>query len=124
METRQNTRYFLILTLRWIPRILCILFAVFVTLFSFDVFDEHTGFWKTLAAFLIHNIPTIFLIGILIPSWKWPWIGGVFYIALGFIYLFGLSGIKYLLIYLPLFVMGTLFLLDWFLRKNINQDRD
>jgi hypothetical protein len=118
METHHNTRYFLLPSLRWIPRILCILFAVFITLFSLDVFDEHTGLWKTLAAFLIHNIPTIFLIAILIPSWKWPWIGGVFYIALGFIYLFGLPGIKYLLIYLPLFVIGTLFLLDWFLRKK------
>jgi hypothetical protein len=62
--------------------ILCILIAIFVSLFSFDVFGQNAGFWKTLIAFLIHNIPTIVLIGVLILSWKWSWIGGISYMVL------------------------------------------
>jgi hypothetical protein len=33
--------------------ILCILFAVFLSLFALDVFDEHLGFWKTLLALAV-----------------------------------------------------------------------
>ena len=37
-------------TLFWAPRILCILFAVFVSLFALDVFGEGYGFWETILA--------------------------------------------------------------------------
>ena len=56
----------------WTPRIMCILFAVFVSLFAFDVFGEGYGFWKTLLALLMHLIPTgIILIGVLFLL-NWP----------------------------------------------------
>ncbi|MGQ0603506.1 MAG: DUF7670 domain-containing protein [Anaerolineales bacterium] len=42
----------------WIPRILTILFAGFVSLFALDVFVEGYGFWETLLALLMHLIPT------------------------------------------------------------------
>ena len=125
METLQITKYFLLLFLRWIPRILCILFAVFISLFSFDVFGQEAGLWKSLIAFLIHNIPTIVIIAILVLSWKWSWIGGISYIAFGVIYLLWLSNnTKYIIIYLPLFIIGILFLLDWSLRKHIKEAQE
>jgi len=56
----------------WTPRIMCILFAVFVSLFAFDVFGEGYGFWKTPLALLMHLIPTgIILIGVLFLL-NWP----------------------------------------------------
>src|ERR1035441_3495384 len=42
----------------WTPRIICILFACFVSIFALDVFQENHGFWNTLLALLIHLIPT------------------------------------------------------------------
>ena len=42
----------------WMPRILCIAFAVFVSLFALDVFGEGYDFFETILAFVIHLIPT------------------------------------------------------------------
>ena len=49
----------------WTPRILCILFAAFLSLFALDVFGEGYSFWKTLLALLIHLVPVGVLILIL-----------------------------------------------------------
>lgn len=111
---------FILLSIRWMPRILCILFAMFASLFSFDVFGQEEGFWKTLAAFLVHNIPSFVIIALLVLSWKWSWIGGAGFITLGLLYQFLLfTASHYLIISIPLFVIGMLFLLDWVLRKKI-----
>ena len=40
----------------WTPRILGILFAVFLNLFALDVFGEDHGFWKTILTLLIHFV--------------------------------------------------------------------
>jgi hypothetical protein len=59
----------------WTPRILCILFAVFLSLFALDVFDEHLGFWKTLLALAIHLIPTWIVLGAMMLASRWQWVG-------------------------------------------------
>ena len=42
----------------WTPRVICILFAFFTSLFALDVFSEGLGFWKTFLALIMHLIPT------------------------------------------------------------------
>ena len=118
--------YSLLLLLNWAPRILGILFAIFISLFAFDVFGQGTGFWKTLLALLIHLIPTFLLIIILILSWKRPWIGGIFFILLGIAYIIwsSQSGRGSQIIYIPLFLVGILFLTSWFFRKEIKKAQD
>ena len=37
----------------WTPRVLCILFAMFLSLFALDVFSEGYGLWQTIGALLI-----------------------------------------------------------------------
>jgi hypothetical protein len=101
----------------WTPRILCILFAVFVSLFALDVFGEDYDFWETLVALLMHLIPTgIILVGLAI-SWRWEWVGGVLFVALGVFYFVMTRGrfdwLTYLLMSGPLFLIGVLFLLNW-----------
>ena len=32
--------------LYWVPRILAILFATFISIFALDVFGEHLPFWR------------------------------------------------------------------------------
>jgi len=118
--------YSLLLFLLWIPRVLTILFAIFISLFAFDVFDQGTGFFKTLLALLIHLIPTFLIIAILVLSWKWPLIGGIGFILLGLLYVYWANrNIEvYALIYIPLFLTGVLFLLSWLLRYRIKEAQD
>jgi len=70
----------------WLPRILGIIFVLFLGLFSLDVFDGTSGFWLTLAGFLIHNIPSLILSVVVLISWRYPLVGAI---------VFGLAGIAY-----------------------------
>jgi hypothetical protein len=65
----------------WTPRILGILFAVFLSVFALDVFSEGHGFWKTIVALLMHLVPTFIFLVVLIVAWRWEWIGGLVFIA-------------------------------------------
>ena len=46
----------------WTPRILCILFAIFLSVFALDVFSEGYGFWQTIGALLLHLVPTFIVV--------------------------------------------------------------
>jgi hypothetical protein len=101
----------------WTPRILCLLFAAFVSLFALDVFAEGYGFWETIAALVMHLVPTGIILVVLAVAWRWEWIGAVLFVALGVGYVImaweKFEGITYLLIAGPLFLVGALFLIDW-----------
>ncbi|HKK43801.1 MAG TPA: hypothetical protein VJ963_15400 [Bacteroidales bacterium] len=120
MNTQKLTNCFFLLVLHWLPRVLSILLIIFLSLFSFDLFGQGTGFWRTAAAFLIHNVPSFFLIIVLVFSWRWSWIGGTSYILLGLLYiLLFINRNVVMFIDLSLFTTGFLFLLDWFFRRDI-----
>jgi hypothetical protein len=110
------------LVLLWIPRIICILFIGSISLFACDAFGHDIGFWKTLLALLAHLIPTFLMIFILYLSWKWAWIGGIVFILAGIAYIVW-KGVEYPIIFIPLFLVGILFLLSWFFRKKIEEAR-
>jgi len=105
----------------WSPRVLCIAFAIFLSMFALDVFNEGLSVGNTILAFLIHLIPTAFVVVVLAISWRWEWVGGVLFIAMGVLYLVQawrhpdwvvtISG--------PLFLVGALFLLSWSKRAEI-----
>ena len=107
----------------WTPRILCILFAVFVSLFALDVFNEDYSFWETILALLIHLIPTYIILIVLAVSWRWEWVGAILFSALGLLYMLMSWGQFNLSVYLmmsgPLFLIGILFLLNWLYRKEL-----
>ena len=107
----------------WAPRILCILFAVFVSLFALDVVGEGYGLWGTILALLMHLIPTAVILIVLAISWRWEWVGGILFIALGVLYLVMSWGrfhwSAYLLISGPLFLVGVLFLVNWLYRAEL-----
>jgi len=111
----------------WAPRILCILFAVFVSLFALDVFGEDYGFWGTILALLMHLIPTGVILIVLAISWRWEWVGGILFIALGVLYLVMSWGrfhwSAYLVISGPLFLVGALFLINWLYRAELRTQR-
>jgi hypothetical protein len=106
----------------WTPRILCLLFAGFISMFALDVFQENRGFWETTIALLIHLIPTGILLIILAASWRWEWIGALIFPALGVFYIIAFWGrfslSTYLVIAGPLVLVGVLFLLGWLRRRE------
>jgi hypothetical protein len=106
----------------WTPRFMGILFVLFLSLFSLDVFDMELGFWETLLAWLIHSIPSVVLLVALVLAWKWEWIGALIFIGWAILYLVAFrdqSLSAYLAISgLPAFI-GLLFLLGWIWRKQI-----
>jgi hypothetical protein len=107
----------------WTPRVICILFALFLVIFSFDVFEGNRGFWNIALGLLMHNLPTIGLFVTLYFAWRREWIGAVIFTGLGVLYIvwawgrFDLS--VYFLISGPLFLLGILFLLNWIYRAQI-----
>ena len=109
--------------LYWAPRILCVLFALFLGLFAFDVFVEGVSIWEQVLAFVIHLIPVYVVVIVLLIAWKWEWVGAVLFIGLGLVYLYEVWGrlhwSAYVLISGPLFLIGVLFLLDWKYREQL-----
>lgn len=109
-------------TLYWTPRILSMVFILFLTLFAFDVFEGDASFIKKLGGFIIHLIPNFILILILILSWKREWIGALAFILTGLAYVIFFWGRfpvpTYLIISGPLFLIGILFWINWIYRKN------
>ena len=92
-------------TLFWTPRILAMLYIVFLSMFALDVFSEEHGFWRILVALSIHLIPAFVLIAGLILAWRWEWIGAALYAAAGVVYVAQVLE--------PIFVIAALFLANW-----------
>jgi hypothetical protein len=108
--------------LSWAPRILGVLFAVFISLFALDVFGEGYSFGETMVALAMHLIPTALIVLALVIAWRWEWIGAILFAALGAGYVVVSRGwadwIAYLLISGPLFAIAALFLADWLYRRR------
>ncbi|MFH0882034.1 MAG: hypothetical protein V2A56_03535 [bacterium] len=113
-------------TLFWFPRVFTIVFALFLIIFSFDVFEHSANVGQLLLALLIHNIPTILILLIVYFSWRREWIAGILLPLLGLIHLVWGFGkfpfLAYLLTEGPLYVVGALYLLNWRWRKILRPD--
>ena len=108
--------------LRWTPRILSVLFALFISMFAMDVFGEKQGFWRTAVALSIHLIPTAIIVLIVAVSWRWELVGAIAFPALGICHLAmtwsRLNWPVYLIIEVPLLIIGLLYLADAYYGKN------
>jgi hypothetical protein len=107
----------------WAPRALCLLFAAFISLFALDVFGAGYSFWETIAAVLIHLIPTAIILAALAVAWRWEWVGAVVFTGLSVWYLVTAWGqfpwTTYLVISGPAFLVAVLFLINWLRRAEI-----
>jgi hypothetical protein len=43
--------------LHWVPRILCIMAVLFISMFALDAFSPGQTIWQQLGAFFLHLIP-------------------------------------------------------------------
>lgn len=116
----------------WLPRIICILAILFVSLFAADAFAPGLTIWQQLGAFLMHLIPSFVLLAFLIVAWKWELIGGIIFTVIGvglspFIFLhnynvnhFSVGECLFLLLMInfPFVVVGVLFMVSHYLKKK------
>jgi hypothetical protein len=111
--------------LYWTPRVLCMLFAAFISIFAADVFGAGRGFLETAFALVMHLIPTFLIVAILVVSWRREWIGGILFITLGVLYIvwawnkpFGIW-YTFLMMAGPPVLTGALLLLNWRYRAEL-----
>ena len=113
----------------WTPRLLSIIFLLFLATFSLDIFEGNYGFWSSILGLLIHNIPTFTLLVILLISWKNEIVGGIAFIMAGLVHMifsvvrvdaepWYISFVASLIIDVPAFLIGILFLIGWFKKKR------
>ena len=111
--------------LYWTPRALGIAYAVFVSLFALDVFNETQGVWRTILALLMHLIPTFLILLVLVLSWRREWVAGAAFIAMAALYVISVWNRPFvnwstiLLVAGPLVLAGALFLLNWRYRDTL-----
>ena len=107
----------------WTPRVLCILFALFLSLFALDVFSEGYGFWEIILALLVHLVPVYIVVIALVIAWRWEWVGAILFTALALFYLVWTWGRFHWSVYLgisgPLVLLGVLFLFNWIYRAQL-----
>lgn len=111
----------------WTPRVLGVLFISFLSMFALDVFGAGYGFWGTALALLMHLMPSLVLLAALGLSWRWPWVGGLAFIGFAVWYLVPFEMASLLFVY-PLlvgvpFLIGLLFMLDWWCRSGVHTPR-
>ena len=120
--------------LYWFPRILSIIFILFLSLFSLDIFDSCNGFFDCALGLFMHNIPSIVLLVLLIISWKHELVGAIVFALAGALYM-GMILVRmlanpfewYMLSYSliisgPAFVIGILWILNWKERKKLKKN--
>ena len=100
--------------IHWLPRIICILTILFISIFALDSFAPELTIWQQIGAFIIHLIPSFILLAFLIVAWKWEYIGGIIFLIIGL----GFSLINMLIITIPFIIVGVLFIVSHFLKKK------
>ncbi len=121
-----------ILIFHWLPRIICILAILFVSVFALDAFESGMNIWQQLRDFIIHLVPSFILLTFLLIAWKWELVGGIVFTLIGVI----MTPIIYnhnrnfndfstaqsihvvLMITFPFIVTGVLFIASHFIKKN------
>ena len=117
--------------LYWLPRILCILAILFVSVFALDAFQPELTFWQQIQGFMMHLIPSFVLLFFLLIAWKWELIGGVIFVLIGlvlspFIYMhnYNMNGSVWMsigiiaMITFPFILVGILFIIGHKINKN------
>lgn len=118
----------------WLPRVLCILAILFVSMFALDAFRPGHSIWEQLLDFAMHLIPSFILTIFLIIAWKWETAGGILFLLIGL----GLSPVIYMhnfrmngsvwmslgvlgMITLPFIIVGVLFILGGNSKKALQK---
>jgi hypothetical protein len=108
----------------WSPRILSIVFILFLALFALDVFREYSG-WKIIPALFMHLLPSLVLFIFIIIAWKYDLIGtAVFlFVAVSYVAMVGTHHhwSWYASISGPSVIIGILYFISWLQRRKLDR---
>lgn len=117
--------------LHWLPRVICILAILFVSMFALDAFSPNLTIWQQILAFIIHLVPSLILLIVLLIAWKWELVGGIIFIVIGlslspfiFFHNYKMNHSIWMslgiisIITLPFIIAGILFVISHFRRKK------
>lgn len=121
---RVNERKFKLI---YIPNTLLIVFALFLMLFSFDIFGEtELSIGEQIIGFLIHSIPSALVILVWLIARKKPLIGAIICVIVYVLFTIFFNTyrevITFMLIFFPILLTGVLYLVVHMrqkLKKNI-----
>lgn len=107
--------------LHLIPRILSVVFVLFLSLFALDVFDAYSGA-AVIVPLLMHLLIPIVLLVALVLAWKWDLVGVIMFLgfAVYYIWMIGLGEhwSLYAVISAPSALIGILFLINWLVKRR------
>lgn len=108
----------------WLPRLLGLGFVIFLSVFSLDVFSEYSGL-QVILPLLIHLIPAFILFGVVLLAWKYDLAGAIVFIGFATLYMWDVGFTRpwswYAGIVAPAAIVGMLFLISWFIKRNRKQ---
>ena len=116
----------------WLPRIICILAVLFISMFALDAFEPGLSLGQQLLHFFMHLIPSFILLGILVLAWKWEKSGGIIFTIIGLVFSVLVFNINYyrnhfslgqsllivLAIAIPFVLVGVLFMVSNRMKKR------
>lgn len=113
--------------LHWAPRILSILFCLFIMMFSFDVFEGNVSFIDILIGFIMHNLP-VFAMGIIIFfAWQNNWVGGIGFLVISLFFFImvnsnmnngsGVMSSAVFIISLPALIISIIYFVDEYIKR-------
>jgi len=117
--------------LHWLPRIICIMGILFISMFSIDALNSELTIWQQIWSLSMHLIPSFVLILLLLLSWKRELIGGIIFMIIGlgfspiiFIHNFKMNQSIWMslgvisVITIPFAIVGVLFILSHYRKKK------
>ena len=116
--------------LYWLPRIICIMGILFISMFSIDALNSELTIWQQILSLSMHLIPSFILILLLLLSWKRELIGGIIFMIIGlgfspiiFIHNFKMNQSIWMslgvisVITIPFAIVGMLFIVSHYRKK-------
>lgn len=120
----------------WLPRIICILAILFISMFAVDAFAPGLTIWQQIGGFLIHLIPSYILLAMLLVAWKWEYSGGITFTITGLAFCVAVfllnhnrnqfsvaqSTINALIVAFPFVIVGVLFIVSYKKKKRLSEE--
>lgn len=103
----------------WTPRIVSILFILFLALFSLDVFDSCSGVFECVLGLFMHNIPSLVLLIIVLIAWKREIVGAYAFAIAGLLYIGNMvwnalsNPAQWYMLSYSVIIAGPAFLIAW-----------
>lgn len=117
--------------LHWLPRIICIMGILFISMFSIDALNSELTIWQQILSLSMNLIPSFVLILLLLLSWKRELIGGIIFMIIGlgfspiiFIHNFKMNQSIWMslgvisVITIPFAIVGVLFIVSHYRKKK------